>query len=230
MVSHNKLICMLLLLVFVSCSSTQQVYIQTIRTAIKENPDSSYLLADIKNSPSDLLYVRIAERPRAVMALAFIENNEYKWVSADNAMLIEVAGRVTRLVGIKDKLNYVGNLDKDPLKTFSKIDQRSSWSSDIDYGQNNFGAKIQSEFKVLKNADLTIDQKSVSATMVKELVSFSLSENEVQQWTNKYWYHSESGQLLKSVQKISPDSDIYSLTYVSRIARLPIASSLLAGE
>ncbi|MEP1552715.1 MAG: YjbF family lipoprotein [Paraglaciecola sp.] len=211
--------------VFVGCSSTHKAYLQTMKLAFQSNPDPTLSLAEIQSSPIDLLYIRLNDKPRAVLALAYIEDSKYKWVSGDNAMLIEKAGRIIKTVGMIDYFTYVTNIENDPLNDPKNISNLTSWDRFIDYG-NSQNAFVQSTFEYVGNSELVIDGNLAKAGMLKEVVIFHSVNEKKDSWINYYWFDSETKQLLKSEQQISPDSDRYELTYVSRISRLPLASIL----
>ncbi|MFT2089350.1 YjbF family lipoprotein [Paraglaciecola sp. 2405UD69-4] len=211
--------------VFVGCSSTHKAYLQTMKLAFQSSSDPTLTLAEIQSSPVDLLYIRLNDKPRAVLALAYIENSNYKWVSGDNAMLVEKGGRIIRTVGMIDHFNYVTNIENDPLSTLNDISNHATWNRFVDYG-NNQNASVRSLFEYVANSELMIDGNLAKASLLKEVVTFYGVNEKPDTWTNYYWFDSETKQLLKSKQKISPDSDKYELTYVSRIARLPLAPIL----
>lgn len=229
--SFHKLLFLTVVISFATaCSSTHQAYLQSFKLAFETSPDPKVVLEDIKNSEIDLLYVRLGDRPRAVLALAYIESGQYKWVSADNEMLIEKAGRIIKTIGTNDYIRFVGNTDEDPLNTLLDVDCFLTWNRVLEYGKDYQRAHLESKFELVNDAELIIDNKVATTNLVKEFVTFTNKSGDISSWVNLYWYDINTSQLLKSTQQITPYSEKYSLTYVSRIARLPIASVLDTEE
>ncbi|MEP0357608.1 MAG: YjbF family lipoprotein [Paraglaciecola sp.] len=216
------------LIVFVGCSSTHRAYLETIKLAFQTTADPVLTLSEIQNSPIDLLYVSLKDKPRAVLALAYIENSEYKWVSGDNALLVEKGGRIIKTVGTMDNFLFVSNIENDPLATPEYINTISYWNRYVDYDDSR-SAFVESKFELIVNAELVIDGNHAKANMIKEVVTFQKVNEEIDTWTNRFWFDIKTDQLLKSEQQLTPSSDRYEITYISRIARLPLANVLSVG-
>ena len=82
------LIALLSVLFISGCSGTYQAYYNTLKLVFAEFPNSQLSLTDVEQSKIDLIAVKRGDRPQIVMALAYLEDGQHKWVSADNAMLI----------------------------------------------------------------------------------------------------------------------------------------------
>lgn len=207
------------LLLVGGCSTTQQAYIQNIRMYLDSDVNVTVSNDDIIQSKVDLIYVEIGERPRATMALAFIENGQYKWLSQDKAMFITENGRLIKTVGLAHNLIYVSNLSNDPLK-IPTILNSIQWNRVIDTEFGDYGTQLSSQMSMINNESLILQQQEYMTTKRVELVRYQSALNGDDVWTNTFWFHQASGQLLKSSQKTSSLSETIEITYISRALRL----------
>lgn len=212
-----------LLFVLPSCSSTHEAYINSMRMAFEDPQNFVLSTEQVKQSPADLIYVKQQDSTTIILALAFIENGNYKWVSVDNAALIEKNGRIIKTISLNDNLNFIFSTSPDPLLSPDTIDEATTWHRVIDFNSVNFGVNVDSTFSVLGNRSITIQDKSIDTLLIEEQVHMTASklrEQEEHSWVNQFWLHRETGQLLRSKQKILPNGHFFDVTYVSRAVRL----------
>lgn len=211
-----------ILLLASSCSGTHNTYYRTIKLAITRPADANVTLEETESSPSDLLLLKRGDRPSALLALAFIENNRHKWISADKAILVMEKGRIIKTLGFQKDLLYVTNLDLDPLKTPTSSSGRT-WSRLSDWGGDEYGHPIESQLSYSHLDTLNHFDKQIEVQVYKEQVRY-LADSEFirpnRTWENIYWYSKANGTLLKSYQKLSPITEPFEMTFLSRIARL----------
>ena len=203
-----------------SCSSTQKAYIKNVNIFLDVKDGIQLTDEDIKTSKADLVYILSGERPGATMALAFIENGEYKWVSRDNVVFVMQNGRMKRTAGLNRDLLYISNLENDPLKNGGALTDGSTWVRHLDAENDCFGVRLTSDFEITRGSIISIQDENFRTVKVTELVSFQSNAQDDDHWINTFWYDENSGQLLKSIQKNSPEADVYDITYVSRAVRL----------
>lgn len=212
------------------CAGTYRAYIDTLRYAFKTPADNSLLLADVQLSDSDLLYVRNGERPQVVMALAYIENGQQKWLSADQALLVLSNGRISRTDGFTYDLLFTSNLAADPLiRPLAKLNN-ARWQRMTDWQHGEYGYVIDSDFLIGATEQLTIENQSVTTVKVIERARLVTVPNFLRfdrNWQNEYWFAADSGILLKSRQQLAPYTDVIELLFISRFVRaLPIETQL----
>lgn len=218
---NAKFVLILISLLFLSsCSNTQQAYIQNVKMYLDSDVNVTVSSDDVKRSTVDLIYVKIGERPRATMALAFIENGQYKWLSQDKAMFITENGRLVRTVGLPKNLLYISNISNDPLKFPTTNNSNAEWDRIIDTDFNDFGAQLSSQTSIATNELLLVQQQEFLTSKRIERVRYQSALNGDDAWTNTFWFHQDSGQLLKSSQKASSQSEVIVITYISRAIRL----------
>lgn len=219
-----KVLGFILVLFLSGCSTTQQAHKQNIMLYFASSQGVTLSNEAVSASPADLIYVKNGERPIATMALAFIENGQYKWISQDNAMIITSQGRLVQTLGFNDNLMHMSNLSQDPLQQGASIDGKSStWSRRIDTeigGQGDYGALINSQSQVLTDRSLVVNDIEFSVIQVQESVTYSSVLYGSQEWMNVFVYESKTKQLLQSSQTMAPNMDTLEITYVSRALRL----------
>lgn len=204
----------------ISCSSTQQAYLNNIKLLFDSDSDVRLTDEQVITSNVDLIYVIHGDRPQATMALAFIENGLYKWVSYDNAMLVTQNGMLTKTIGFDDNLtNTVFASDAGSL-VFSAGSKLGSIDRYIDVNHQRFGDAVTSVFSDAGKGMIKIHNSEIQVFEIKETVTYHSSETGQFSWVNTYWFDRTSNQLLKSEQKQVPEMDVMSITYVSRALRL----------
>jgi hypothetical protein len=218
-----------LILIFTSaCSGTNHAYYQTLKIAFSAQIDAKLTLADVQKSDVDVISVMRGQRPVAIMALAYLENKQHKWVSSDKAMITMDKGRIIRTFGLSENLLYLSNTDLDPLKTFphSAKDkdkpQQQRWSRISDRTGDEYGYPIESTFSQARKVKIQALNLNIDTILYIEFVSYNAPANYLRlnsNWENHFWF-SESGELIKSRQRLSPLSESLEIIYLSRIARL----------
>ena len=76
--------------------------------------------SEVERVPYPSMEIKRGERAKAIMALAYIEAGQHKWISGDQAMLILEQGRIVRTLGFATNLIHLSDKSADPLKSFSK--------------------------------------------------------------------------------------------------------------
>jgi hypothetical protein len=219
----NLILVMLVLTFTTSCSGTYHAYYETLKLAFAEAPDAQMSLAQVQQSPIDVMAAKHGERPVAIMALANIENGQHKWISNDRAMLIMEKGRRVRTIGLKEDLWHLSNTAHDPLKSLPFQTPTAQWLRLADWSSDQYGYPIMSNFLDSKNDIVQALSLSINALLFIEELTYSAPSRFIRlnkSWKNYYWYDKQSGVLIKSIERISPLSEVLHLTYLSRIARL----------
>lgn len=202
-----------------ACSSTQRAYQQNLRMYFESDIDIQLSNEEIAKSPMDLIYVKNGERPIATMALGFIENGKYKWLSKDDVMIVTDNGRVIKTIGLDKNVTFVGHLDDDPISKGQNIDTKR-WVTSIDTDHGDSGAKIESTYDSVKNVMIVIQGTEFNTLKVEEEIQYTSSLNGEKSWVNTYWYHTATGYLIQSHQTPSAQTDRLEITYISRAMRL----------
>lgn len=202
------------------CSTTTQAYYDSFKIAFSSN-DAEVTLADVVKSRADLLEVKHGERDIAIMALAYIENDGYKWVSGDHAILTIDNGVVVRTSGLLRDLLYTTDTESNPLANLSAL--KTSWQRTIDLEDGQSGLLVTSQFREDGQEQLPVFGLEITTTRIIESVSVDKASPYFelgQSWENKYLVDKASGQVIYSEQKFAPDSEPLTFTFLSRASRL----------
>lgn len=205
-----------------ACSGTYRTYYQSLRYALKETPDVALSLAEVQASQVDLMYVRYGSLPQAVMALAFIEQGQHKWVSADNKLLVLASGRVVSTSGLTKDLVHLASASADPLMAPLATLADKTWQRSLDWSNDEYGYALSSVFSAPVSEVIRVFEQPLSVLRVTENVTYQAPSAFLRtdrQWQNTYWF-SEDGQMVKSQQQLSPETVPLELIFVSRVARL----------
>jgi hypothetical protein len=216
--------CFLILLTLLSsCSGTHQAYLRTLKLAFDESKDIVLKNSDITQSTADLIYVKKGDSPTVVLALAFIEDGQYKWISADKIALIEQNGRLIKTIDLEQNLDFVSSETEDPLIHLANVNNDASWFRQIDFANSHFGVPVNSIFANKGLRHLSIQELSIETILIEEQVTVTQSVNHLfseYEWQNQFWVSKTSGKIIRSRQKITPNSEYFDITYVSRVLRL----------
>ena len=216
-----------LTLIFTSaCSGTYHAYYQTLKIAFSDKSDAKMTLVEVQQSSVDVISVRRGERPSVIMALAYIENGQHKWVSSDKAMFVIDKGRLIRTIGLNKNLLYSSSTDIDPLKSLPHktmyVPQKQKWIRTVDQTDDEYGYSIESSFNDAIQDSVQVLNLDIDAILYVENLIYKVPTDYIRinkNWKNYYWY-AKSGEMIKSIQMTSPLSEALEITYLSRIARL----------
>jgi hypothetical protein len=216
-----------LILIFTSaCSGTYHAYYQTLKIAFSDKSDAKMTLVEVQQSSVDVISVRRGERPSVIMALAYIENGQHKWVSSDKAMFVIDKGRLIRTIGLNKNLLYSSSTDIDPLKSLPHktmyVPQKQKWIRTVDQTDDEYGYSIESSFNDAIQDSVQALNLDIETILYVENIIYKVPTDYIRiskNWKNYYWY-AKSGEMIKSIQMTSPLSEALEITYLSRIARL----------
>ena len=107
------------------CSNVNRLYLETLRLAFFED-GPSLSLQQVRESKVDFLKVLHGERLPVYMALAYIEDGQNKWVSADHVVVAMDQDKIIRISGLDVDLQYTDNLQGNPLRATSQLSD-TSW-------------------------------------------------------------------------------------------------------
>ncbi len=202
----------------VGCSSTFRTYTQTLELAFNPGDGASLTKAELAARESDVLYAKVGALPNAVLVLAFIEHSQFKWVSADEAMLVLEKGRVVKTTGFENNLLYLSDIALDPLKQkMAKIQPGQTWQSISDWsGNSESGHKLSYEILFTEVTSLDLLEHRFQTKLVTEQVTFANGQTAI----NQFWFDLNSGWLLKSKQTIAPFWPEVELVHISTAGRL----------
>lgn len=200
------------------CSSTMRTYVDTLQLAFNQGADVSLSNEQLANRRTDALYATVGGLPRAQLELMYVEHGQYKWRSADNAMLILQHGRLVKTTGFTNDLLFMTALQDDPLKqNIAAIQPGQQWQAYTDWAvANETGYPVQFVIKAVAEVPLELLNQQFSTKRVTEQVTFANGDSA----NNEFWFDLQSGSLLKSKQQIAPFWPSVELIHISTAARL----------
>ncbi len=195
-------------------AGTYKVYWDSISTAFSTPSDADISMQAVRASPYGLLMVKPGENPRAVMALAYLEHGQHKWISADDAMLITEQGRIVRTLGFANDVLFTQAQHADPLTLLPPEQLNGAkWQRQLDFAHNQLhGIVVTSVFSAAGEQSIEILQQAFSTRLVTEQVTFSNTNDSL---TNSYWFDKTTGKLLRSHQQLAPFLPVFELTFLS---------------
>ncbi|MEE2025647.1 YjbF family lipoprotein [Alkalimonas mucilaginosa] len=213
-----RLLCMFAMVaVLASCSGTSRIYYQDFKAALSRPADANLSLQQLQSSSFDSLYFTRDDGPVLSLALAFIEHGQQKWVSADNAYLILQHGRVVRTVGFASDLHHSTHISGDPLQYGpDQLKQAAPWLRLTDWTDAS-GLPLQSVFTEAEPEFLNLLEQQIACRVFVERVT---AIDSAEQFENHYWFDAATGTLLQSRQQLRPQGPVYTMTFISRYARL----------
>jgi hypothetical protein len=199
-----------LILIFTSaCSGTYHAYYQTLKIAFSDKSDAKMTLVEVQQSSVDVISVRRGERPSVIMALAYIENGQHKWVSSDKAMFVIDKGRLIRTIGLNKNLLYSSSTDIDPLKSLPHktmyVSQKQKWIRTVDQTDDEYGYSIESTFNDAIQDSVQALNLDIETILYVENIIYKVPTDYIRiskNWKNYYWY-AKSGEMIKSIQMVA---------------------------
>jgi hypothetical protein len=192
-------------------------YADAVKYVLFPSPDVQLSETELAKRSYDSLYAKVGDLPQAVLVLAFIEDDQHKWVSADRAMLVTKSGRIVKTTGFARSLLFSKNNGHDPLslglrqlKVGQQFERTSDWTDN-----SKTGYLQQFKIQNLSQVSLNLLQKNFACTLVEEEVIFPNNSS----FINQFWFESRTGVLLKSRQKTAHFTDIIELTHISTAFR-----------
>lgn len=112
----RPLILSIFALFLAGCTHSQQSMVDTFRASLFDNQDITVADQQIQALPYSTMYLRLNEGQRIFVVLGYIEQEQSKWLSQDNAMLVTHNGRLLKTVKLNNNLLEVTNSGQDPLR------------------------------------------------------------------------------------------------------------------
>lgn len=200
----RRLTLLLSCLLLQACTQTEQGLQQSLVSAVTGPQDITLTPQQIADTPYASLYARINHGPRIFVVLAFNEAGSQKWVTADEAMLATVHGRLVKTLGLKDNLQDVSNLAQDPLAQGLTLAEGAQWTRIIQWQEQG---KVRadtatSRFHRLADSTLDIAGQQVPCRVWQESVTLSATQR---QWHNTFWIDNRSGEVVQAQQTLAAD-------------------------
>ena len=203
------------------CSSTNKLYWDTLKLAFFPK-EYAFTLDEVRNSKADLLKIVHGERQAVFLALAYIEDKQHKWVSADHVVLTLDSNKIVRTSGLDTDVQYTSNLTDNPLRNTEALLSKN-WQYQVDIEAKSYGLPITTRWSEGNAMQVTFYNQSLTVIPVTESIVVEINDpywTYNSHWDNIYWLDAKTRQVVYSEQLATPYSEPMIMTYVSRIARL----------
>ena len=185
------------------CSLQSNPYLDTLQAATVGAPDATKTAAEVAAIPYASAYLTVGDLPRAFVVLAFAEQGQMKWISADHNLFVMQHGRLVKTVGLDTDLQRVDAIERDPLTKPLEITSQgrgwrtqAKWSNDYVSGHELHAVLYRRELETKE-----ILGQSQQLLHIEELVEDrQLSAH----WRNDYWVDPASGEVIISRQQLGP--------------------------
>lgn len=189
------------------CSVRIKNYVEMAGKLFESPEDISLSQQEIKDYPYAAQYIRVEGSPRAVMALAFDDNNVLKWRTGGDEVIHTKHGRFVGSVNMNGAISHTSDLDRDPLPCIQQNLQqphlcpsewqRTQWySSATETHLHDTARTYSSEFRVIGQQQHTHADGTTLTVYEVEEVSDS--------FTNTFYLEQKTGRVVKSRQFLAP--------------------------
>lgn len=198
-----------LLLLLCGCVSRSDDYLATTKMALLGSPDIHLTAEQVAAIPHASAYLKVGEAPRAFVVLAFAEQDELSWVSADRNLFVMQHGRLIRTAGLPVDLRYLDRLSHDPLRE-PKLAQGQHWERLAEWSvDEESGRQLHSRFLNRGMQSVKILDKHYQLILLEEKV---LEPASGKTFTNQFWIDPHSALVRQSRQYLGPDRDLLEFT------------------
>ena len=210
--------CSVVIVGLAGCSNTLRTYTDTLSLAFNPGDGASLTKEQLAKRTADALYATVGNLPRAQLSLAYTEQGQQKWISADKAFLVLDNGRLVKTTGFDNDLLFISGSEQDPLKqAMTKIQPGQQWQALSDWeARQESGYKLSYEVIEIAVDSIELLDHQFETKLVTEQVIFANGDTAI----NLFWFDLTSGSLLKSQQQIAPFWPQIELIHISNAARL----------
>ena len=197
---------MLFVILFLtSCGNLPITYLQnfsSVNSVVFGFPEYEITEEIYNDYDNSFIKVRFGRGPHAILVLAYVENDVYEWVGADNVKIFTLNGRIIKTAGLTNNFEII----RPSIDIFS--------SSDVYETINLFNPDLISStiHRSMNSRKTTIKKlgRKIQVNRIEE--SFDL---DLIGWTgvNLYYRNTSSNQIESSEQRIHPRLPIAKIEY-----------------
>ena len=197
---------MLFVILFLtSCGNLPIAYLQnfsSVNSVVFGFPEYEITEEIYNDYDNSFIKVRFGRGPHAILVLAYVDNNVYEWVGADNVKIFTLNGRIIKTEGLTNNFEIIRPL----IDIFSL--------SDVYETINLFNPDLISStiYRSMNSRKTTIKKLGSKIQVCRIEESFDL---DLIGWTgvNLYYRNTFSNQIESSEQRIHPRLPIASIEY-----------------
>lgn len=194
---------MLPTILLIGCSDYYHLAGDTVKYAVFGAPDAELSSQKIAELPYASAYLRVGKSAQAFVVLAYAEDNQLKWVTADHNVIATQNGRLTKTVGFGEDLTRLDDLNLDPLHqgNLLKLDH-IDWSGKMFWSTTfRSGLVFNASIKRIGTEEINISDKKYKLMRYDENMYFPHLD---EYYTNIFWLDMKNGRVVKSQQLMGP--------------------------
>lgn len=201
------------------CAGSYRSYYHTLEYVFTDK-SINVTKEHVANSSIDLMHITVDGEIQAVVVLAFMDGDKYRWASGDNAIFTMHHGVIVQTEGLATDLHYTSHLNDNPLAGEDTL--AYGWDRFVDVEGAEYGAPVRSTWRVEGESTQLFFDEPINTLKIIETVQFSNNTPYIRtdlSWENIYYLDANTKNLLSSKQKYHPDSRVYEMVYLSRAQR-----------
>ncbi len=193
------------------CAGAPQDLYETAKIAVMGQPDVELSPQALDAIPYANAYLQVGESPRALVVLAFAEQGELKWASADKNMFVTRDGRLIKTLGLPTNLRHISAATPDPLSSPASMAQSSfNWQWQAEWDQDYRSIHVMhSQFENQGLETIDINGQAIALLHVIETVDDQFLGCSYQ---NHYWREPSTGLVRRSIQQLGVDLPALEMT------------------
>ena len=193
------------ILFLTSCGNLPITYLQnfsSVNSVVFGFPEYEITEEVFNEYDNSFIKVRFGRGPHAILVLAYVENNVYEWVGADNVQIFTLNGRIIKTAGLTNNFEI--------LRPLNDIYSSSEVYETINlYNPDLISSTL---YRSMNSREATIKKlgRQIQVNRIEE--SFDL---DLIGWTgvNLYYRNTSSNQIESSEQRIHPWLPIAKIEY-----------------
>ena len=193
------------------CAGAPHDLYETAKIAVMGQPDVNVSPQAQDAIPYANAYLRVGGSPRALVVLAFAEQGELKWASADKNIFVTRDGRLIKTLGLPTNLRRINAATPDPLSSPASMAQSSfswQWQAEWDQDYRSIHTML-SQFENQGLETIEINGQSIALLHVIETVDDQFLDRSYQ---NHYWRETTTGLVRRSIQELGVDLPVLEMT------------------
>lgn len=189
------------LLLLQGCTPSQQSMVETFHTAVSGDRDITVSDEYIRALPYSTMYLRLNDGQQIFVVLGYVEQEQSKWLTQDQAMIVTRNGRLLKTTGLHTNLLDVTPAAQDPLNTAFALHDGARWTRNIRWTEDDHyrSATLTSEFFSAGETVLHLAGEPVRSQIWHENVRSTTPERT---WQNTFWIEAATGHVRRSEQTL----------------------------
>ena len=193
------------ILFLTSCGNLPITYLQnfsSVNSVVFGFPEYEITEEVFNEYDNSFIKVRFGRGPHAILVLAYVENNVYEWVGADNVQIFTLNGRIIKTAGLTNNFEILRPLN-DIYSSSEVYETINLYNPDLI--SSTIHRSMNSRKATIKKLGRSIQVNRIEESFDLDLIG----------WTgvNLYYRNTSSNQIESSEQRIHPRLPIAKIEY-----------------